>query len=229
MKGILKLLAKAKLVDLSENEVQSASESIAGAVGEQTSIQVAPPSEPVSPVALSNEGAAELDVGEEQSFDTIYAAAAIPDSPFPAEKLLRLLDGLKAMDGATRKAAVLAMDAADDNWCIADTIIDAQRKIGALGGHKEYLAGQLRGGEQLAAEKLAEVKADQEISTTAVRQQIAELEQLLERKIAQSTQEASNIEAGLRSAREAVAREVRRMDTEIDRLREIPAQFAAEP
>jgi hypothetical protein len=69
----------------------------------------------------------------------IFAAAGVPDSPYPAEKLLRLLDGLRAMDAGTRKAAVLAMDAADDNWQIGDCIADADRKISALDAYKQQL------------------------------------------------------------------------------------------
>ena len=139
--------------------------------------------------------------------------------------MLRLLDGLRAMDGATRKAAVLAMDAADDNWQIADCVTDAQRKIAALDGFRNHLAAQLQGSEQEAADKLSDIRAELDTATAAIRLQIAELEQLLERKIGQSAQESTAMEAGLRATREAVAREVRRMDAEIERLRVIPLQF----
>lgn len=218
MKGLMDLLARAKLVELSADERQAAAEMAA----EPAADLAAAPKEESSPLPLS---ATELEVTEGKAFDEVFAAAGVPLSPFPAEKLLRLLDGLRAMDGATRKTAVLAMDAADDNWQITDCITDAQQKIAALGSYKRHLAAQLQGGEQQAATTMADTRAKLETATAAIRQQIAELEQLLERTITQSAQETTSIEAGLRATRESVAREVRRMDAEIERLREIPAQF----
>ena len=214
MKGLLDLLARAKLIELSEDEKQSAGEAALEPAGEAPAMPERPP--------LS---ASELQVAEGKSFESIFAAAGISPTPFPAEKLLRLLDGLRAMDGATRKAAVLAMDAADDNWQVADCVTDAQQKIAALGGFKNHLAAQLQGSEQQAAAKVSDIRAELDTATTAIRQQIAELEQLLQRKISQSAEETTSIEASLRATRETVAREVRRMDGEIERLREIPLQF----
>ena len=219
MKGLLDLLARAKLVELSEDEKQAAAEAAIEPAGEMAAMPE-PPAPPPPPLSAS-----ELQVAEGKSFDAIFAAAGVSPSPFPAEKLLRLLDGLRAMDGATRKSAVLAMDAADDNWQIADCVTDAQQKIAALGGFKNHLAAQLKGSEQQAAAKMSEIRAEMDAATAAIRTQIAELEQLLERKINQSAQETTGIEAGLRTTRESVAREVRRMDAEIERLREIPLQF----
>lgn len=218
MKGLMDLLARAKLVELSADERQAAAEM---AVEPAADVAAAPAAES-SPLPLS---ASELEVTEGKAFDEVFAAAGVPLSPFPAEKLLRLLDGLRAMDGATRKTAVLAMDAADDNWQIADCVTDAQQKIAALGSYKQHLAAQLQGSEQQAAATMTNTRAKLETATAAIRQQIAELEQLLERTITQSAQETTSIEAGLRATRESVAREVRRMDGEIERLREISAQF----
>lgn len=218
MKGLLELLAKAKLVDLSEEESLAAAESAA-----------APVAEPVPELVAPALAAADLETAEGKAFDAIFADAAIPPSPFPAEKLLRLLDGLRAMDGATRKAAVMAMDAADDSWHIADCVIDAQRKVAVLGDYKQALAAQLQDREQRAAADVAGIRADLETATAAIRQQIAELEQLLERKITQSAQETTAIEADSRATREAVARESRRMDAEIERLGEISSQFTPAP
>ena len=64
-------------------------------------------------------------------------------------------------------------------------------------------------------------------ASAAIRKQIAELEQLLEREVTRAAQETTSVEAGLRAAREATAREARRMDAEIERLREIPNTFKA--
>jgi hypothetical protein len=155
----------------------------------------------------------------------IYTEANIPTSPFPAEKLLKLLDGLKAMDIATRKAAVLAMDAADDSWVIDDSINDALYKTDALNKYKLQLTAQLQLAEKQAVDSAEEVKTKQEDTTKDIRQQISELEQLLERVVTQSAQDVTTIEATIRSTREQIGKESRRIDTEIGRLQEISAQF----
>lgn len=236
MKGILNFLARAKLVELSEDERLAATEAethtagasaIAGADAapgrmQEESVDVSPvapravATAPSDPLAGEAEGIALAD---------IFAAAGVPDSPYPAEKLLRLLDGLRAMDAGTRKAAVLAMDAADDNWQIGDCIADADRKISALDAYKQQLNAQLQDREQQSAEVVNQIKLALDKSTAAIRTQIAELEQLLEREVTRAAQEATSVEAGLRAARESTAREARRMDAEIQRLREIPTSF----
>lgn len=237
MKGILNFLARAKLVELSEDERLAASEAEthtagASAVAEadaapgrmpQESVDVSPAVAPRAVAAAPSDPLA----GEAEGIPLadIFAAAGLPDSPYPAEKLLRLLDGLRAMDAGTRKAAVLAMDAADDNWQIGDCIADADRKISALDAYKQQLNAQLQDREQQSAEVVNQIKLALENSTAAIRKQIAELEQLLEREVTRAAQEATSVEAGLRAARESTAREARRMDAEIERLREIPTSF----
>lgn len=213
MRGILSLLAKANLVELSEEER-----------AEQTEEPIAPPP-PVEPPPVVNFPLSDNEIIESRPIEDIYAAAALPPSPFPAEKLLRLLDGLSAMDAATRKAAVVAMDAADDNWQITDSISDAERKIAVLNSYKQFLAAQLQSAEQQSVSKIEEIRSGLENSSSEIRKQISELEQLLEREVTKSAQQTTSIEAGVRNARELAGSESRRIDTEIGRLLEIPAQF----
>lgn len=237
MKGILNFLARAKLVELSEDERLAATEAEthaagASAVAEADAAPGRMPQEsvdgaPGAPRAVAAVPSDPLAGGEAEgiALADIFAAAGVPDSPYPAEKLLRLLDGLRAMDAGTRKAAVLAMDAADDNWQIGDCIADADRKISALDAYKQQLNAQLQDREQQSAEVVNQIKLALDNSTAAIRKQIAELEQLLEREVTRAAQEATSVEAGLRAARESTAREARRMDAEIERLREIPTSF----
>lgn len=236
MKGILNFLARAKLVELSEDERLAATEAETHTAGASAiaGADAAPGRMPeesvdVSPVAPRAVATAPSDplAGEAEgiALADIFAAAGVPDSPYPAEKLLRLLDGLRAMDAGTRKAAVLAMDAADDNWQIGDCIADADRKISALDAYKQQLNAQLQDREQRSAEVVNQIKLALDKSTAAIRTQIAELEQLLEREVTRAAQETTSVEAGLRAARESTAREARRMDAEIQRLREIPTSF----
>jgi len=239
MKGILNFLARAKLIELSDSERLEAAEAEQAAASAPSpaagpaDLYHAP--EEVPGVSAPPPGAAATGAPAEQlagglegiALSDIYAAAGVPASPYPAEKLLRLLDGLRAMDAGTRHAAVLAMDAADDNWQITDCVRDAQFKISALDAYQRQLTGQLQNSEQQAAEATGQIRLALDNSTVAIRKQIAELEQLLEREVARAAQEATRVEAGLRAARESATRETRRTDAEIERLREIPNNFKA--
>ncbi|HSY41091.1 MAG TPA: hypothetical protein VLA79_16240, partial [Polyangia bacterium] len=57
--------------------------------------------------------------------DTLYQQANIEQTSFPIERLQKLIDGLRQLDPTTQKAAVLAMDAADDTWTIEGVLKDA--------------------------------------------------------------------------------------------------------
>ncbi len=246
MKGILNLLAKAKLIELSEDERRRASSELSpealAAEAETLAERPNPPEAGIAPTAAppphelpsladacqDQDGQALAGQAEERhAFEDIFAAAGVPASPYPAEKLLRLLEGLRAMDAGTRKAAVLAMDAADDNWQMVDCLRDAELKITALEDHKRQLTVQMQNREQQSAEVVNQIKRTLEDATAAIRKQIAELEQLLEREVTRAAQEMTSVEAGLRAARESASRETRRMDAEIERLREIPMTFKA--
>jgi hypothetical protein len=217
MKGLKGLLARARLIELSDAEQADLSphEDVLP-VAEEAAAQA-----PAPPLAVT-----ECEVEEDKPLDKIFELAAVPGSVFPADKLLRLLDGLRTMDAGTRKTAVLAMDAADDGWQIADPLLDAQRKIAALESYKQRLAAQVAGAEEDVSAKIAQIKSSLERTATEIRKQISELEQLLQREVAKAAQETTNLEAGLRATREAAAREVRRMEREIERFAEIPANFA---
>lgn len=225
MKGFLNLLAKANLIELSDEEKAEAG--IVNLELPQSDQAAAPPEPPELPPLQDMQPTGD-GVLESRSIEDIYAAAGLPESPFPAEKLLRLLDGLAAMDAATRKAAVLAMDAADDNWQIGDCIEDAKNKIAALTSYKQYLSSQSQASEQQSVARIEEVRTGMEKASSEIRKQISELEQLLEREISKTAQQTTAIEAGVRAVRETVGRESRRIDTEIERLRQIQAQFKAE-
>ena len=76
---------------------------------------------------------------ENRLFEDFYAQASIPPSPYPAEKLIKVLDGLRAMQPEMRRTAVMAIDSADDTWAIEDAVLDALRKSKALEAAKQDL------------------------------------------------------------------------------------------
>ncbi|WP_395009229.1 hypothetical protein [Undibacterium sp.] len=233
MKGFMKFLAAAKLVELSEEERQSleaaSAHDDANLFAQQADQAYSSDinQAPVAPVEQSAVQYAQEDVAEGKSFDEIFASAQISESVYPAERLLRLLDGLRAMDAATRIAAVRAMDAADDNWTIADSVLDAQRKIAALESYQKALEGQLAVQQDSVVAEIADMKLAEERAISAIKQQITELEALLAREIGKTAETIAQLEAGRQSAHQTCEREVKRLQLEIERLREIPVQFSS--
>lgn len=216
------MLAAAKLVNLSEDEQNTVPDEVQSTEPLQGEPAPAPATQEAPPVHYETG-----EVTEGKTFEQIFADASIPPSPFPAERLLRLLDGLRAMDEATRKAAVSAMDAADENWAIEDPVLDAQRKIGALESYRQALDAQVASKEQEVSQAIAELKAVQERAIEEIRKQITALEKLLEREVQKTAEQIAGMESELKARQEAAIREATRMTAEINKLREIPAQFVS--
>jgi hypothetical protein len=184
-------------------------------------VPVTPP-----PVAVGRVTSSAGDIAEGRPFEDLYAAAGVQPTQYPAEKLLRMLDGLRAMDPNTRKAAVLAMDAADDSWTIADSVVDAERKVRVLnesirGAHEQVAA--------IAENARAEIeKRDAYLAQAAetIQRKIAELQQTLQQESVTIASQKTEIEARVAAARAAAERESARMVAEIERLGEVSRTFA---
>jgi hypothetical protein len=240
----LKALAKAGLVELSEDEhenlkareeAQSAEpvdgqdidrilretrELMNGSQHPEAEAQPGSGAPPPPPVP----SAPPVEVVEGQDFSELYAGQ-IPESPFPAEKLLRVMDGLKAMDPGTRRAAVMAMDSADDEWTIGDPLIDAQRKIQLLQSRTASLSASIT---QAEAQAEADLKAQEEYkqqATTTIREQIADLEAMLEAELEKVADEKAGIHSALNEKRASCTREAARYEGEIDRLASLSTIF----
>lgn len=159
------------------------------------------------------------------SLDQIYSNAQIALSPYPAERLLRLIDGLKAMDEATRLQTIQAIDAADDTWSIEDPVRDAAAKMSAIEAHTAALRSSVARAERDTQARLEALRKNQEASIAEIRRQITELEALLEREVARGAQEAASIEAVYQAQRDTVARELGSLAEVADQFRALVAQF----
>lgn len=219
MGKFLRVLQKAGLVEVDGTQ---ASADLEGEVlASVPSLPDATP--PAADTAVLSE--AESRIEESRSFEVLYAERGVPPSPFPAEKLLKLVDGLRAMEPAVRKAAVLVMDAADDNWTIDDAALDASRKIKALSDTKALLAQQAASQAAHAQEKLQAREQRQAEALVAIRQQISDLEALMQREVEKAAAEKAALGAEVKSAQEASQRESARLDLEIGRLQEVLDTF----
>ena len=179
----------------------------------------APAPAPVAAVAVPT--GTELDLAQ------VYAQAGVPSSPFPAEKLLKLLEGLRAMDPHTRKVAVQAMDAADESWTIDDPVMDAQRKTDALRRAKEGVNQRLVALSEQAQAQVAAEDAYQTQASETIRQQIRELEDQLQAEIQQVAERKASLREELRGAQDEASHQILRIDQEIERLHEVMRSFGA--
>jgi len=143
-----------------------------------------------------------LDLPPPYREEQIYADAGVPACPFPAERLLRLIDGLAAMDEATRKTAIAAMDAADDAWTIDDPIGDARLKAHALEAYSQTLKASFDEQRATIEALHAQSVADEEAAVAQIRKQIADLERLLERQLAQGADARADLQARLKVIRQ---------------------------
>jgi hypothetical protein len=153
---------------------------------------------PVAPVAESTA----------MSLDDVYAAAGVPASPYPAERLMRLMDGLKEMTEEMRLTTIRAIDAADDSWTIDDPLRDARAKIAAIDQHLGTIRAGIAQEESASNANAEQVRQRQDGSVADIRRQIADLEGLLSREIARGAQELAGIESALRASKEGANREI---------------------
>jgi hypothetical protein len=216
MGKLLRALEKAGLVKL-EEQAQLEGQAFETAQAVEREPPVAPDPEPSGPV------------DERVSFDSIYAQNNVPASPFPAEKLLKLLDGLRAMDATTRRSAVLAMDAADEAWTIEDSVLDSERKVASLLAAKALVERQVAASDTATVKLLGDIEKRQQDSAAAIRKQIADLEALLQREVEKAANERAAANAAARETRSAGQREALRLDAEVERLSEIARVFAPSP
>jgi|GEM_PF-709217 len=240
MGKFLRTLAKVGLVELDEAaqaaeagaiDESELDELIAQAAGDSAPAPSEPAPAPTPPPVPLPEGAdaSAFEVVEGRPFEAMYELAEIPASPYSAEKLLRLLDGLKAMEAPVRLAAVKAMDEADDAWTVDDAVLDAQRKIRALDDAGGTLDARMQGAEQNAERELAARDDYQAKAAASIRKQIADLEKMLEEELAKVAEEKAAINAALAGTRSAWQREKARLATERERLSTLPTMFAPPP
>ncbi len=232
MSRFLKALQKAGLVDLEGQEAPAPAQSDAEVLEEFRRQRAAESASAPGPLAAPPvpeflqalpEGVAPADIARKP--DDIYAAAGVGPSPFPAERLLKVLDGLKALDPSARKAAVLALDAADDSWSVDDTLLDAERKTRALDEERQRLQQLASEAQANALTRVAQSDAALQEAVARIRQQIADLEGLLQRELTRGAQEKAAIEQDALNIHNACVTGRASLDAEVQRLSELARIF----
>jgi len=214
MKGMMSLLERAGLISQDSSDASGPGVSDAGQP--QESAVLVPPA-----VIEVRAGGTQLNL------DDIYRNEGVSPSVYPAERLLRLVDGLSAMDEAIRMTAINAMDAADESWSIADPVADAEAKVKALAAHSQRLELSLRQLEQETQARVDEVHARQEQAVGAIRKQITDLEALAARELDRAEKETAEFEGTLNAAKQQTSRELDEIKKTSTQLQNMVTQFGA--
>jgi hypothetical protein len=219
MNGLMDFLEKAGLVKRDFPEIGPENEHFSAAKAITTPVPVnavVPPASTAQTVVSTN---------ITLNLDSIYSHHGVNPTVYPAERLIRLIDGLSAMDEATRRMAINAMDAADESWTIEDPLNDAAAKMRALATYGSSLAQNLQQLEQQTQAQLDAVNNRQEKVLGEIRKQIAELEGLVEREMSRSSQEIATQEANLRTVREQIAKDLAEVAQVSQQLQSLSSQF----
>jgi hypothetical protein len=216
MKGMLNFLEKAGLVkkDVPEEPVAPPMDT------HSTGTPPTPP--PDLAPAMPPQGS-----GAPLKLEEIYANGGVVPSLYPAERLLRLLDGLSAMDEATRLMAIKAMDAADESWSIEDPLADAAAKVQALSAHAAQLQRNLQALQAQTQTRLDAIAARQDKVVGDIRKQIAELEALVARELGRAAADTDTQQAELKAAQDQTGHALNDITQLSQRLQSLSGQFGA--
>ncbi len=190
----------------------------------------APPPLPASNTAAASPGdAAEsaptVTIEEGLEFADIYARQGVAGAQFPVERLLKLVDGLRALDPTTRRAAITAMDVADETWSMDQVLADADAKILALRGHQQALKAIAENLGNVNRERIASLESGRDGAVAALREQIATLEAQIHEAVGSTAAEVAKLQSQSESAKAALQRETQRIDAHIINVEELVAQF----
>lgn len=183
------------------------------------------PDAPDAPEFAPVEAAPPVEQSTGMTLAQVYAAAGVPPCAYPAERLLRLIDGLKAMDVTTRRQTIQTIDEADDSWSLEDPKRDAAAKVAVIERHAATIRAGVAQTEQQTQAQLNALVQRQETSVAEIRRQIADLEGLLAREIARGAQEGAGLEAALQANRESANRELDNLSRTAGALTGLIAQF----
>lgn len=230
MATLKKLLEAARLIERSETDVPMSAPAgdddidaiIRRAAQAEAAISTAPPPLP-GEAAPATPAVAGIEEG--LSFADIYARQGLTEAQFPVERLLKLVDGLRALDPATRRAAITAMDVADETWSMEQVLADADAKVAALRGHQRQMQGTADAVVQSNRERIAALESSRDGRVAELRQQIAALEAQIQDAIGTAAADVAKLQSESESNKAALLRETQRIDAHILNLDELVAQF----
>lgn len=168
-------------------------------------------------------------IEEGLTFADIYGRQGVADAQFPVERLLKLVEGLRTLDPATRRAAITAMDVADETWSMEQVLADADAKLAALRGHQRHMQGTADALVKANLERVQALETSRDGHVAELRKQIAALDLQIHDVIGTTAADVAKLQSESESNKAALTRETQRIDAHILDLEELIAQFRAPP
>ncbi len=229
MASLKKILEAARLIERTEAPVSEAGPAedadIDAIIRRAAQAEAASPPPAREDAAVEDGGIEVVGVEEGLTFVDIYGRQGVAEAQFPVERLLKLVDGLRALDPTTRRAAITAMDVADETWSMDDVLADADAKMAALRGHQRQMQGAADGVVQANRERVAALESSRDGRLTELRQQIAALEAQIQDAVGSTAADVAKLQSESESNKAALLRETQRIDAHILNLEELVAQF----
>ena len=164
-------------------------------------------------------------IEEGLAYADIYARQGLTEAAFPVERLLKLVEGLKTLDPTTRRAAIMAMDVADETWSMDQVLADADAKVAALRGHQQSMQSTADAIVQANQQRIAALEGSRDSRVAELRQQIAALEAQIHDAIGTAAADVAKLQSESESNKAALQRETLRLDAHILNLQELAGQF----
>ena len=231
MASLKKLLEAARLIEPTDEPVRASApvedSELDAIIRRAAQADAGPPPVPGDAEASADTGASADMVGIEEglTFADIYARQGVTDAQFPAERLLKLIEGLRALDPATRRAAINAMDVADETWSMEQVLADADAKVAALRGHQGEMQAAADAVVRANRERAAALEDSRDGRLTELRQQMSALEAQIQDAVGTTAADVAKLQSESESNKAALLRETQRIDAHILNVTELVAQF----
>lgn len=232
MASLKKILEAARLIERSDAETSASAPAgdadIDAIIRRAAEAEAAPSAREDTPVdAPLHAAVAGEAVGVEEglTFADIYLRQNVTEAQFPVERLLKLVEGLRALDPTTRRAAIMAMDVADETWSMDQVLADADAKMAALRGHQRQMQGAADAVVQANRERVAALETSRDGRLAELRQQIAGLEAQIQDAVGSTAADVARLQSESESNKAALLRETQRIDAHVLNLQELVAQF----
>ena len=229
--GLIHLLVKTGLMNYSQEELDAMTPErraevtgTAMPVGTTEQVAVVEAVEPVGQVLAVDSVIPEgLDVAE------IYTDANVVSSVYPYEKFVKLVDGLAALDDTAKKAALAAMDAADDTWTVGDIASDLINKRTALVQYQRDIEATVVHLEEQANTTIADTKAASDARVADMRAKISALEQAIQDEFQATGKTIGELHAQLAANKGAGERETQRIGTVVFKMTTVEKTYFSTP
>lgn len=237
MASLKKILEAARLIERTDGEPAVSGDGGTGGddidaiirrAAEADSRPAAPAGAPAAAAPSSADAPAPAAVEEGLAFADIYARQGVVEAGFPVERLFKLVEGLRTLDPTTRRAAINAMDAADDTWSMAQVLSDADTKIAALRGHQRDLQTTADTLVKANQDRIASLETQRDSRLAELREQISALEAKIQEAVGSTAADVARLQSESESNKAALTRENQRLEAYILNLEELAAQFRAQ-